>query len=341
MATIRDVARNAGVSIATVSAVINNTVPVSPASRQRVLQAIEELQYEPHRGARSLKMGVAQTIGLVISDVTNPFFSAVAGTVERELNVRGHALFLCNSDEDPAKEETYLRVLQSHRVAGIIIALAGTGDDYAERVRDLLKAPTVLIDRHHPKLAFDSVRADNVEGARLATGRLCELGHRRIGIILGVEHVSTSDERLAGYRQALAEHGVSFDPALVRYGSFRVEKGFTAAADLIRSERPSALFAANNLMAIGSMQAIAAAGLVCPTDMAVASFDDFVWATAFQPRMTGIQQPTEDLARVAVELLFERIGGTAPQEPRRIVLPVRMVVRNSCGGPRTFHSTAL
>jgi len=106
MATIRDVARNAGVSIATVSAVINNTVPVSPASRQRVLQAIAELQYEPHRGARSLKMGVAQTIGLVISDVTNPFFSAVAGTVERELNARGHALFLCNSDEDPAKEET-------------------------------------------------------------------------------------------------------------------------------------------------------------------------------------------------------------------------------------------
>jgi LacI family transcriptional regulator len=334
MATIRDVARAAGVSIATVSAVINNSVPVSAPVRQRVLDAIGALQYEPHRGARSLKMGVAQTIGLVISDVTNPFFSAVARTVERELNERGHALFLCNSDEDPAKEETYLRVLQSHRVAGIIIALAGTGDTYADRVCNLLKAPTVLIDRYHPKLPFDSVRVDNVAGARAATARLCELGHKRIGIILGVEHVSTSDERLAGYRQALAEHGIAFDPALVRYGSFRVEKGFDAASELIRDVRPSALFAANNLMAIGTMQAIAAAGLVCPADVAVASFDDFVWATAFQPRMTGIQQPTEELARSAVELLFERIRGTAPSgPPRRVVLPVRLAVRNSCGAP--------
>src|SRR5258708_5503804 len=189
MATIRDVARAAGVSIATVSAVINTSVPVSAPVRQRVLDAIGALQYEPHRGARSLKMGVAQTIGLVISEVTNPFFSAVAGTVERDLNERGHALFLCNSDEDPAKEETYLRVLQSHRVAGIIIALAGTGDTYAERVCDLLKAPTVLIDRYHPKLPFDSVPADNVAGAPPATGRPCELGPRRVGITLRGQHV--------------------------------------------------------------------------------------------------------------------------------------------------------
>ena len=327
MTTIHDVAQLAGVSIATVSAVINETVRVRPALRTRVLSAITATDYHPHGLARSLKTGVSRTIGLIISDVTNPFFGAVARTVETSLQAEGYALVLCNSDEDPAKEERYLRLLQSQRVGGILMAMAGTGAAYGRRVAALVKAPTVLIDRTNPVLRFDAVTVDNARGTRAAIEHLVARGRRRIGIVLGPKGVSTSEERLAGYGEALKAHGMAVDPRLVRFGFFRQSEGFAAAESLIAEERPDAIFAVNNLMAIGALRAIAAAGLSCPGDIAVACFDDFEWAEVCEPRITTVAQPTEEIGRAAVSLLFERIRGTAPKAPRRVVLPTRLVGR--------------
>jgi LacI family transcriptional regulator len=335
MTTIHDVAQLAGVSIATVSAVINQTAPVRPALRERVLSAIVATDYHPHGPARSLKTGVSRTIGLIISDVTNPFFGAVARTIETTLQAEGYALVLCNSDEDPAKEERYLRLLQSQRVGGIFIAMAGTGAGYGRRVAELIKAPTVLIDRTNPVLRFDSVTVDNARGTAAAIEHLLAHGRRRIGIVLGAKGVSTSEERLAGYGQALEAHGIVVDQRLVRFGHFRQSEGFAATQSLIAQEHPDAIFAVNNMMAIGALRAIAAAGLSCPGDVAIACFDDFEWAEVCEPRITTVAQPTEEIGRAAVSLLFERIRGRAPDVPRRVILATRLVGRTLIAGRTT------
>jgi LacI family transcriptional regulator len=335
MTTIRDVAELAGVSTATVSAVINQTAAVRPALRQRVLSAIVATDYHPHGVARSLKTGVSRTIGLIISDVTNPFFGAVARNIETALQAEGYALVLCNSDEDPEKEERYLRLLQSQRVGGIFIAMAGTGAIYGRRIAELVKAPAVLIDRTNPVLPFDSVTVDNTRCTRAAIEHLIALGRRRIGIVLGPRGVSTSEERLAGYRQAVEAHSITAEPRLVREGYFRQSEGFAATQSLIAEEHPDAIFAANNLMAIGALRAIAAAGLACPADVAIACFDDFEWAGVCEPKITTVEQPTEAIGRTAVSLLFERIRGTSPSEaPRRVVLPTRLIGRTTIVEPR-------
>jgi LacI family transcriptional regulator len=332
MTTIRDVAELAGVSIATVSAVINQTAPVRPALRERVLSAIIATDYHPHGVARSLKTGVSRTIGLVISDVTNPFFGAVARSIETALQAEGYALVLCNSDEDPAKEERYLRLLQSQRVGGVLIAMAGAGAVYGRSIAGLVKAPAVLIDRTNPVLPFDSVTVDNTGGTQAAIEHLLALGRRRIGIVLGPRGISTSEERLAGYRQALKHHGITPEPRLVRYGYFRQSEGFAAAQSLIAEERPDAIFATNNFMAIGALRAIADAGLACPADIAIACFDDFEWAGLCEPKITTVEQPTEAIGRTAVSLLFDRIRHTSPsQAPRHIVLPTRCICRTTIG----------
>ncbi|HLZ02787.1 MAG TPA: LacI family DNA-binding transcriptional regulator [Bradyrhizobium sp.] len=328
MTTISDVAELAGVSIATVSAVINDSAPVRPALRQRVLSAIDATKYQPHSVARSLKTGISRTIGLVISDVTNPFFGAIARTIESTLQAQGYALMLCNSDEDPEKEERYLRLLQSHRVSGIVIALAGSDPSYGRRIGEIIKAPAVLIDRTNPVLPLDSVTVDNAGGTLAAITQLLAAGRRRIGIVLGPKGVSTSEERLAGYQKALLAHDIAFEPRLVRHGYFRQDEGFAATRSLLAEERPDAIFAANNLMAIGALKAIAAAGLVCPRDVSIACFDDFEWAAVCEPKITTVEQPTEEIGRTAVSLLFERIRGTASvKTPRRIVLPARLISR--------------
>ncbi len=329
MATIRDVATLAGVSIATVSAVINNTAPVRPALRERVLSAIAEVGYQPHGIARSLKTGISRTVGLVISDVTNPFFGAVARTVEAALQRQGHAMLLCNSDEDPATEEAYLKLLQNHRVAGIILAPAGTGAAYGQLVAQLIRAPAVLIDRTNPDLPLDAVTVDNADGTRAAVEHLLDLGCRRVGLVLGSPQVSTSEERLAGYQAALTARGLPFEPRLVRHGRFRQDQAFLACRALLADERPDAIFAANNLMAIGALQAVAAAGLRCPADVAVGCFDDFEWADVCAPKITTVAQPTTAIAERAVSLLFDRIAGGETGAPRRVVLPTRMVARTT------------
>ncbi|MCX5732933.1 MAG: LacI family DNA-binding transcriptional regulator [candidate division NC10 bacterium] len=332
MATLHDVAHLAGVSTATVSATINGTAIVSPALQEKVRKAVAELGYNPDAIARSLKTGTTRTLGLIISDIANPFFAAVIRGIEDVANERGYALMLCNTDERPEKERAYMQLLQSRRVDGMIMAPVGKREDYEDLGR-AMPAPVVFIDRRVPAQA-DAVVVDNVRGAREAVGYLLGLGHRRIGVISGLPQISTSIERLAGYHQALHEAGLESDPLLLKVGYSRLEGGYRAALELLAMpDRPTAIFASNNLMVIGLMRAVAERGLACPAAVSVVGFDDFDWASVFQPRLTTVAQPTYEMGVKAAELLFARMGGERNRERQEIVLAPQLIIRDSCAVP--------
>ena len=333
MATLHDVARAAGVSIATVSATINNSAYVSPELQERVRRAIRELGYHPDGIARSLKKRSTQSLGLIISDITNPFFTALVRGIEDAANARGYALILCNTDERLEKERAYIRLLRTRRVDGLIMAPAGAPDDYRGFSAEV-NTPLVFIDRRIPAVPADAVIVDNVAGARQVVQHILQLGHRRIGAITGLPHISTTHERIQGYRQALESAGVPLDPALMLGGNSRLEGGFRAAHELLsRDKRPTAIFATNNLMAIGLMRAVAERGLRCPEDISVACFDDFEWASVFHPRLTTVAQPIYDMGMKAAELLFARLDGTLTGDPQEVVLSPSLVIRDSCAVP--------
>lgn len=333
MPTIRHVAKAAGVSIATVSATINQSAYVSPALQERVRKAIGDVGYHPDAIARSLKKGSTQTLGLIISDIANPFFTALVRGIEDVANARGYAVILCNTDEDLEKERAYLRLLRSRRVDGLIMAAAGAGEDY-HRFFVAVNTPLVFIDRKIPTVPADAVVVDNVAGARQVVEYLLRLGHRRIGTITGLPQISTTHERIQGYRQALESSGQTVDPGLMRGGNSRLEGGHQAALALLElAQRPTAIFATNNLMAIGLMRAVAERGLRCPEDLSVACFDDFDWASVFHPRLTTVAQPTYEMGAKAAELLFARLEGTLAGDPREVVLSPTVVIRDSCAAP--------
>jgi LacI family transcriptional regulator len=330
-----DVARLARTSVATVSAIVNGSARVSPELAARVREAIAEVGYRPDGIARSLKKGSTQTIGLLVTDITNPFFTAVVHSVEDAAQARGYSVFLCNSDEDVAEERTYLDLLLTRRVDGLILVPTGKAADYAGFAL-APRAPVVFIDRVIPGVPVDTVTVDNVSASQAAIEYLLRLGHRRIGIVTGLPHLSTSAERLKGYRRALRKAGIAVDPELVRQGDFRQEGAFQAAQSLLAVRaRPTAIFASNNLMAIGTMLAVRAAGLSCPEDVSLACFDDFDWAGVFHPRLTVLRQPTAEIGQRAMALLLERLGGAKNgSAPHHIALKAELVVRDSCAPPR-------
>lgn len=333
MPTIHDVARAAGVSIATVSATINQSAYVSPALQERVQRAIAEVGYYPDGIARSLKKRSTQTLGLIISDITNPFFTALIRGIEDRANAKGYALILCNTDERLEKERAYLRLLRSRRVDGLIMAPSGAPGDYDDLFAEV-STPLVFIDRKIPKAPADAVVVDNANGARQVVEYLLRLGHRRIAAITGVPHISTTSERIQGYRQALENAGLPVHPELLRGGNSRLEGGYQAGLALLAlAERPTAIFATNNVMAIGLMRAVAERGVRCPEDLSVACFDDFEWASVFRPRLTTVAQPTYDMGVKAAEVLFARLDGGLTGEPQEIVLSPTLVIRDSCATP--------
>lgn len=336
-----DVARLARTSVATVSAIVNGSARVSPELAARVREAIAAVGYRPDGIARSLKKGSTQTIGLLVTDITNPFFTAVVHSVEDAAQARGYSVFLCNSDENFAEERTYLDLLLTRRVDGLILVPTGKAADYAGFAGGL-RAPVVFIDRAIPGVAVDSVTVDNLRASQAAVEYLLRLGHRRIGIVTGLPHLSTSAERLKGYRRALRKAGIAVDPELVRQGDFRQEGAFGAAQSLLAlRQRPTAIFASNNLMAIGTMLAVRAAGLSCPEDVSLACFDDFEWAGVFHPRLTVLRQPTAEIGQKAIALLLARLGGDKNgAAPHHVALRAELVVRDSCAPPRRVERRA-
>jgi LacI family transcriptional regulator len=330
MATLRDVALRAGVSIGSASAVVNGTAAVSAAMREKVLRAVEELGYAPDGVARSLRLGRTRTIGLVLPDITNPHFAGMASAIEVNCDAAGYTLMLCNTADDPAKEIRHLRLMRTQRVDGIVLVPGGATIE-AEPLRQAIAAPTVLVDRAIDGFDCDAVLLDNRAASRMVVEYLIRSGHRRIGIIVGPAALSITDERLAGYRETLAENGLSFEESLVVAGEFQPEPAYRAAVSLLhRRPRPTAIFSTSNHTTIGTMKALADQGFRCPQDISVAGIDDFDWSNAFSPRLTTAAQPIAEIGRRAVETLLERMRGTAASSRRRIVLAPRLIVRDSC-----------
>lgn len=326
--TIRDVAKLANVSAATVSATLNRSAPVSPALQERVRRAVEELGYAPDGVARSLKTGTTSLLGLLIPDITNPFFTQLVRVVEAAAHRAGYAVLLCDSDEQLDKEQTYLRLMRTHRVAGLVWCPVGEAgpEGLGQRLAGL---PVVMVDRPAPGVTADLVVIDNHRAGYLATAHLLDLGHRRIGSIAGPAHLLPAAERLRGFKDALRERGLDPGIAPVGQGAFREAEAYASCRLLLQApRRPTALFVGNNHMLVGVMRAIADLGLACPADISVAAIDDFPWASAFNPRLTTVRQPVEAIGETALRLLLARISGHAA-EPVRETLPCELIVRGS------------
>jgi len=335
-ARISDVARRAGVSTATVSHVINGTRHVSEETRARVLAAIAELEYLPSAVARSLKTKSTGTLGVTVSDISNPYFTAIVRGIEDVASANDYNVIICNTDEDKDKEQRYLRVLLAKRIDGLIIAPTGFPSPLLETMQ-AAGIPIVLVDRSVEGMNLPIIKVDNEAGAYQAVSHLIQDGHQRIGIITGLPQVSTSHERYAGYERALQEHDLPTDPRLVRIGYSKPEGGFRAALDLLGADqRPTALFTTNNLMTMGALMALRHLGLSCPGDVAIIGFDDHDWAPIFVPPLTVVSQPTYEVGTTAAELLIGIVRGMR-RETLDHVLPTKLIVRGSCADHRYEH----
>lgn len=328
MVTIHDVAVRAGVSATTVSHVVNGTRPVSSELSARVQQTVRDLGYQPNALARSLRRKQSHTIGLIVPDNSNPFFAEMAHSVEYAAYGIGHAVVLCNSDDDPAREALYLDLLLKRQVDGIVLVAATTSRDAMRAVVER-GVPLVVVDRELPDPAHDCVLTDHEAGGYAATEHLAQLGHKHIACIAGPSDLGSSASRVAGYRAALRASGLAVDTSLVVRGDFRDHSGYTAAQKLLkRSDPPTAIFACNDLMAIGAMAAARDAGLGVPEGLSVVGFDDIHLAGYLNPPLTTIAQPMAELGRVAAELLLQRMQDRS-LPPRRIMLRNRLVVRRT------------
>ncbi len=328
--TIHQVAQLAGVSTATVSRVLSGSGRVRPELAERVRAAVQELEYQPNRVARDLRMQKTRTIALVVSDIDNPFFTSVVGGAEQVLRAAGYTLILANSDEDEQIEWEHLAELRAEGVAGVI--LAPTGKD--SRKYDQLNESGLLlaaIDRIPHNFRLDRVTVDNVSGIMSAVDHLVEVGHAQIGFIGGLERVSTAQERQRGFEAAMRSHGLEIHPEWMQPGNFRQQGGYQAMKNILSlPERPTAVISANNLMTLGALQAIYEPGLVIPADMAIVGFDDMDWSCALNPPLTAVAQPVRELGADAAELLLNRLAN--PQAPpRHVILETRLVVRQSSG----------
>jgi LacI family transcriptional regulator, galactose operon repressor len=326
--TIVDVSRAAGVSTATVSRALNDHPNVDPVLKGRVLQAVKDLGYRPSRVARTLRTRRNRVWALIISDVrTGAFFAELVRGVEDIAYGAGYSLFLCNTDEDGAKEASYIELAVAENVAGVIVTPSSDRTDLGPLVRS--RIPVVLADRTLPSGYADSVMVDNVSGAQQAVAHLLSGGYKRVACITGPLQTTTGGRRYVGYCKALAEAGIPADESFVRVADFREAGGRSAMEDLLgMRRRPDAVFVANHLMTIGALHAIDQAGLAIPRDVAFVSFDDMSWSTLLRPRLTAVAQPACDVGVESARLLLSRLDGYSGA-PRLVTLPATLVIRES------------
>ncbi len=334
MTTMKDVARVAKVSVATVSSALSGASYVSPELKDRVGAAVRELGYAPNSIASGLKRGTTRVIGLIVPDITNPFFTELIQSVQRGARQAGYSVLLCDSEWDVERELSLIRMMRAHLAAGTILCPTGTDGCYDTILDAIGPMALVTVDSGlPPTVGFDAVQLDNGLAGRLATRHIIAAGHRRIGMMTGPSHLLTARGRLDGFLAAMRDAGIAPDPELIRDGGFCEDGAFRACQDLLAMvSQPTAIFVANNQMLIGVMRAVAAAGLSCPRDISVAAIDDFPWAVAFTPSLTTVRQPVTRMAAAALDMLLARLAGRAT-EPRRLVVDPELVVRNSCAPP--------
>jgi len=330
----KDIAREAGTSVSVASRALGSHGYVSQESREKVLRAAERIGYQLDHIAKSLKTQQTYTIGLIISDITNTWFTTVVRAIEDVAEQNGYNLILCNSDEDPQKETKYLQVLYRKRIDGLIISVTGRSAPYLKTlVRGGL--PVVLIDRKIKGLHATEVNVDNEYGAYEAVNHLIKLGHRRIGIINGAPQTTVGEGRFRGYTKALEDGGLSMNPFFIKYGDFRMEKARKATAELIEMKnRPTALFVASNVMVIGALKALKENEVKIPQEMALVGFDDPEWASLTKPPLTTVRQPTYSIGAMACQALLQKMRKSDRRRllDEEIVLKPTLIVRESCGG---------
>lgn len=331
MATMKDVARLANVSVATVSATISGKKYVSPALKERVQQTISELKYRPSVVASQLKLGRTSLIGLIIPDISNPFYTDIVANVQACARAENLTVMLGISDQEPEREQEIIEFLSAQHAEALIICSCGYGGESANALENASRLMNlVLVDAIPAGVNADTVTLDNFAAGRLATEHALSYGHQDIAIITGPPSATSSEERLKGYIFAMREAGLAPNPRLQHDGAFRIEEGYEAAMTLLNdSARPSAIFVCNNLMLIGVMRAISDKGLTVPNDISIVSIDDFPWASAFSPAITTVRQPTSDMGTAAFELVKKRLDNSDMLPVHKVFEP-ELITRASC-----------
>jgi LacI family transcriptional regulator len=334
LSTIKDVAALAGVSFTTVSHVLNDTRPVSADARRRVLAAVDEIGYLPSAVARSLRKSETKIVGVLVPNVQNPFFAELVCGVEECCRLAGFSVFLCNSDNDPKRQQQYMRTLLEKRVDGLLLSSAGD-DEALARIFKLASVPSVTVDRLVPGARADRVSVDNRQGAYNAVRHLLELGHRRIACLSGPAEFEVARERIDGWRGALLEAGITPDDSLVIESDFSSPGGYKAVRALLRAQADgavaqpvTAIFASNDMMAIGALRAAAELGLKLPQQLSVVGFDDVELSRYVFPALTTVGCSIRQLGQEAARVLIERIDNPGAAL-REVLLTPRLVVRES------------
>ena len=334
---LEDIAKETGFSISTVSRVLSNSnYPVSEQIREQVLRVAETMGYEPNIAARSLRTDRTNTIGIIVDDLLSPFTPPIVRGIQDYLNENGFLSLIVNSDWDPDQEQTAIKTLLSRPVDGIIFV------EYSHQttsdVLEQSKKPRVFVHRLFGSPIKNSVVPDDYYGASLATEHLINLGHQRIGYINGPENWHTCRARLNGYQDTLAGHNLLFEPSLVQPGDWEIESGYTAAKNLLNlTERPTAIFAANDAMALGAIYAIQDAGLTVPEDVAVVGYDNRNFTKTVRPRITTVSMPVIEMGGVAAELLLKQIS-EGRKEEQEIKVKGQLIIRETCGAPEASRT---
>jgi len=334
--SIRDVAERAGVSVGTVSNVLNRPERVAAATRAQVLAAIEELGFVRNSSAAQLRAGASRSLGLIALDLANPFFQDVARGVEEVATELGYAVVLCNSDEQAAREERYLRVLEEQRVRGVLITPVESGSERLDPLRRR-GTPIVLVDRHDPRVNCCSVAVDDVVGGELAGAHLVALGHRRITYFCGPLGLRQCADRLDGLRRAVAAGGLDPDEAIdvVEIAELKARTGYEAARRIFDVERPghgaTAALCANDLLALGVLRAAVATGRRVPDDIALIGYDDIEFAADAAVPLSSVRQPTRQIGRTAAQLLMEECDHPDIHAHQQVMFRPELVVRDSTG----------
>lgn len=338
MATMKDVAREAGVSLGTVSNVLNNVPTVSEENRAKVIEAIEKLKYRPNTAARTLKTKISKSVGLIIPDINNPYYPELARGAEDAARKAGFTVFLCNNDRDLHKEREYIEVLADKNVDGIILVKTKISQSEIDNIQE--KCSVVLVDiDDNIKPEYDIVNVDDYEGALKAMNLLYEYGHRRIAFISGIMDFQSSRLKYEAYTQFLHEKGFHVDETLIKNGSFDWYSGYISTVELLRQMNPpTAIFASNDLMAIGAMKAIKERRLNIPFDISVIGYDDIAMASLCTPQLTTIRMPKYEIGVASVEMLVRKIGvqnKEAEDMGNLVMLKTDVMFRESVGYAKT------
>ncbi|GGA38655.1 LacI family DNA-binding transcriptional regulator [Psychrobacillus lasiicapitis] len=325
--TIKDIAREAGVSITTVSRVLNNKEDgMTQKTREKVLKVMEELNYQPNKLARGLVTKRSNMLGLIVPNITNPYFPELCRGAEDEANNRQYSLIICNSDDQSGKEENYIRLLKEQQVDGILLSSKDRLSKTSKNQLQNGKIPYVLFDRGEDGTDYSGVFLDNEKGGYLAGKHLTDLGHFQIACMTGPREIQNSKQRLSGFQRALKEATVDLPASSILVGDFQMDTAYRVAKKFLRDNTVTAIFASNDLMACGIYQAAHEMGIQIPDQLSIVGFDDIPLVTALIPKLTTVRQNTYEMGRKAIDLLINKIEGEISEG---VIFEPTLIIRES------------